>query len=202
MLAKRRFSVCFLTFPRTCSSSGVPCIPQCAAFACGLSDSSVTRYRRRQPPVRSFASRRGVRDHFRPPATNQPSRALYSSSLALPSMLHLRAAFATRTRRVADQGGYLHQVLRRAEECATISDHLRPLDPAGLLVVHFRSRSRRTCTRPKPFDTDASAIVTDPHTTSCAPRRPVQPLATLHTPNSARMFPSNLGMAVLPLSFS
>ncbi|KAH9009523.1 hypothetical protein EDB84DRAFT_1193414 [Lactarius hengduanensis] len=95
----------------------------------------------------------------------------------------------TLTRRVPDPGGLLSKVSRRAELCATISDHPRPSDPQPPCS---RSRPRRTCARPEYFDTGVSAIAIDSYATARAARRPAQPLAPLHTPKilcALRLFP-------------
>src|SRR6266702_65074 len=44
----------------------IPRIPESAALACGLSDSSATRSRPWWPPLQSYARRGSVHDHFRP----------------------------------------------------------------------------------------------------------------------------------------
>ncbi|KAH9160293.1 hypothetical protein EDB89DRAFT_2235920 [Lactarius sanguifluus] len=65
-------------------------------------------------------------------------------------MPHSRAALVTRTQRVPDPGGHSYEVLRRAEACATVSDHLRPTDPIPVpdLAALARSFSISTPTRP------------------------------------------------------
>ncbi len=123
------------------------------------------------------------------PSHSRSQRAQCSSSLAFPSVPHSRAALATQARRAPDLGGHPCEVTRRAEACATVSDHFRPLNPTGLRVAHhFRSRTRRTRARPTRLDTNAPAIAPALYTTPRAPRRPARPLAPLHTPtNSAHL---------------
>ncbi|KAH9051388.1 hypothetical protein EDB83DRAFT_2676497 [Lactarius deliciosus] len=72
------------------------------------------------------------------------------SSIAFPSTPHSRAALATRTQRIPNPGGHSYVVLRRAEACATVSDHLRPTDPIPVpdLAALTRSFSTSTPTRP------------------------------------------------------
>ncbi|KAH8976519.1 hypothetical protein EDB86DRAFT_3027277 [Lactarius hatsudake] len=51
----------------------IPCIPQCGALMRSLSDSNLTCSQPWRQPVRSFAPRTSVRDHFRSLPTTQPS---------------------------------------------------------------------------------------------------------------------------------
>jgi len=124
-------------------------------------------------------------------------RAQCSSSLALPSMPHSRAALATQARHAPDLGGHPCEVTRCAEACATVFDHFQPLNSAGLRVAHhFHSRMRHTCVRPMRLDTNMPAIVLALYTTPHALRRPARPLASLHTPqilSTLDTFPSNQG---------
>src|SRR6266702_1649817 len=105
------------------------------------------------------------------PSRSRSQRAQCSSSV-FPSQPHSRAALATQARRVPDRGGHPCEVTRRAEACATISNHLRPPDHVGLHVAHrFRSRARCTRTRPTKLDPDVPAIAPALYTTPRAPRR-------------------------------
>jgi len=118
------------------------------------------------------------------PSCSRSQRAQCSSSM-FPSQLHLHVALVTQAQHVPDRGGHPCEVTRRAEACATISNHLRPPDHVGLHVAHrFRSRARCTRTRPTKLDPDVPAIAPTLYTTSRAPRRPARPLVPLHTPTN------------------
>src|SRR6266702_5517979 len=119
------------------------------------------------------------------PSRFRSQRAQCSSSLAFPSMPHSRAALATQARRVPDRGGHTCEVTRRAEACATVSDHFQPPTPAGLHVAHrFRPRACRTRARPTRLDSDAPAMAPALYTTPRALQMPARPLAPLHTPTN------------------
>ncbi|KAH9008488.1 hypothetical protein EDB83DRAFT_526744 [Lactarius deliciosus] len=67
--------------------------------------------------------------------------------LAFPHS-HSCAALATQAQHVTNQGSHLCKVSRRAEACATISDHMQPSNRAGFHVVHCSSSwPHRTCAR-------------------------------------------------------
>src|SRR6266702_80815 len=94
-------------------------------------------------------------------------RAQCSSSLTFPNVLHLRVALATQARRVPNLSGHPCEVTRRAEACATVSDHFQPPDPVGLRVAHrFCPRARRTRAWPTKLDSDTPAIAPTLYTTS------------------------------------
>src|SRR6266702_1642053 len=66
----------------------------------------------------------------------QTSESSVQLILVFPSVLHLCAALTTQTRRVPDPGGHPCEVTRRAEACATVSDHFRPPNCIGLHAAH------------------------------------------------------------------
>ncbi|KAH8984221.1 hypothetical protein EDB92DRAFT_1950922 [Lactarius akahatsu] len=79
--------------------------------------------------------------------------ALFERSAFLSlRVLPLRAALATRSRRIPNLGGPLYEVSRLTEACATGSDHPQPTDP--VLVPYraalVRGSSHSTPTRPRP----------------------------------------------------
>src|SRR6266702_2341506 len=115
------------------------------------------------------------------PSHFRSQRAQCSSSISFRSMPHSPAALATQMRRVPDLGGHPYDVTRRAEVCATVSDHFRPPNPAGLCVAH-RFRSQARCTHVWP--TRLNGNHADLYTTPCTPWRPARPLALLHTPTN------------------
>src|SRR6266704_4808312 len=85
------------------------------------------------PVFTTFTTRtknRLLPSHFR------SQRAQCSSSLAFPSVPHSRAALATQARRVPDLGGHPCEATRRAEACATISDHFQSPVPVGVRAAH------------------------------------------------------------------
>ncbi|KAH9022529.1 hypothetical protein EDB83DRAFT_2320287 [Lactarius deliciosus] len=105
-------------------------------------------------------------------------------------MPHLRAASETRTRRALNPSGHTYKVSCCAQACTTVSDHLRPTDPISIPDL-------------APFNNNVSAIATDPPTTDLALRRPVQHLATPHTPKTLHLldtFPTSRGQAQFRVS--
>ncbi|KAH9177520.1 hypothetical protein EDB89DRAFT_2064500 [Lactarius sanguifluus] len=84
------------------------------------------------PDILALLKANGVEGH--PRTIRLPRRVVIewaqcSSPLAFSSVPHLRAALVTPAQHIPDPGDNLYEVSRRAEACATISDHLRPTNP-------------------------------------------------------------------------
>ncbi len=95
----------------------IPFVPQHSALACSLRNSSIIYSRPRWPRLWSFVPCRGMHN----PLHCQSSRAQSSSLLALPSVLHLCAAFVTQEDCVPKTGSHPYEVSCRAEACTTAS---------------------------------------------------------------------------------
>ncbi len=97
----------------------IPRIPERAALARGLSDSSATRSRPWRPLLRSYAPCGSVRDYFRPLSITCPSRGPCSPLFPFPSLPHSRAAYETRHRCAGDHASPVYNTSRSAEACKT-----------------------------------------------------------------------------------
>ncbi|KAH9025217.1 hypothetical protein EDB85DRAFT_1893957 [Lactarius pseudohatsudake] len=92
-------------------------IPDLAAPACGLRNSS-------------FALRGSVHDRLRSPATTRPSRA--HPLFPFPTAQHSRAALAIRYRRDRTRYGPTYDTSHHAEACALTCAASRPQNPVRL----------------------------------------------------------------------
>ncbi|SRR6266702_4882685 len=131
------------------------------------------------PVFTTFTTNRLLPSRFR------SQRAQCSSSLTFPRVTHSCAALATRARHIPDLGSHSCEVTCHAEACATVSDHFRPPNPAGLHVAHhFCSRACHTHVWSTRLDTNTPAIAPALYTMPRAPQRPTRLLAPLHTPTN------------------